>query len=82
MGRSLGKPYVSDMDFARKMSIDYTMVAARALTPQDKTAGGKFRFIYVSGIAAVRDQTKSLWFLPEYRRIRVSISSVPWMPYS
>lgn len=32
----------------------------------------KFRFIYLSGGLAERDQKKSLWFMKENRRIRVS----------
>lgn len=73
--RSLGKARMPDMDVARKVSIDYTMAAARALKEQlDKDGKSKFRFVYLSGMAAERDQTKALWFMQEYRRIRVSLA--------
>lgn len=50
------------------------MTAAKAFT-EDTAAREdrqrRFRFVYVSGFAVVRDQTKSLWFMGEYRKIRV-----------
>lgn len=74
--RTLGKPYIPDIDEARRVSLDYTLAAARAFTEQQHAAArdgreAKFRFIYMSGKAVQRDQTKSLWFLSEYRKIRV-----------
>jgi hypothetical protein len=36
-----------------------------------KDQSQKFRFIYLSGGAAERDQTKTLWFAKEYRHMRV-----------
>lgn len=62
------------MDEARRVSIDYTMAAARFFTENAaarEDRGARFRFVYLSGMAAQRDQTKSLWFLSDYRRIRV-----------
>jgi uncharacterized protein YbjT (DUF2867 family) len=32
-----------------------------------------FRFVYISGAAVERDQSKSLWYMGNYRRMRVSI---------
>jgi nucleoside-diphosphate-sugar epimerase len=32
----------------------------------------KFRFVYVSGWAAERDQTKNIWLMPEPRRSKVN----------
>lgn len=48
-----------------------------------KTKKRKFRFVYLSGAAAERDQTKPLWFMQEYRRIRVSslLFSSPHPPF-
>jgi hypothetical protein len=70
--RSLGKATMPDNETARKISIDFTMAGARALTQQ--AAGHKIRFVYVSGFVTERDQSKSLWFMGEYRRIRVSLN--------
>lgn len=39
--------------------------------PDKEKNVNKFRFIYLSGGAAERDQTKPLWFKQDYRRIRV-----------
>lgn len=49
--------------------------AAAAASGPDHTATvhkKKIRFVYLSGGAAERDQTKPLWFKQDYRRIRVS----------
>lgn len=69
-----------DDETARKVSIDYTLVAARAFAQnvsnqQDK----KFRFVYVSGGMAERDQSKPLWFAQSYRRIRVRFLSLLYL---
>lgn len=76
--RTLGKARMPDNETNKRVSIDYTLAAARAfeasLSSQQETVSNnntKFRFIYLSGAAAERDQTKSLWFMQDYRRIRV-----------
>jgi nucleoside-diphosphate-sugar epimerase len=76
--RTLGKARMPDNETNKRVSIDYTLAAARAfkesLSSQPETISNnntEFRFIYLSGAAAERDQTKSLWFMQDYRRIRV-----------
>lgn len=71
MCRSLGKARIPDNNEARKIIIDYTLAAAKALTPSASTTGKKMRFLYLSGAASERDQVKPLWFMQDYRRIRV-----------
>lgn len=61
-----------DNDVARTVSVDYTIAAAEAFTHDRSPGDGrKFRFVYLSGGAAEKDQTKPLWFKQDYRRIRV-----------
>ena len=62
-----------DNDTARKVCLDYTIAAAKAIggTCRPADEGRKFRFVYLSGGAAERDQTKQLWFKQDYRRMRV-----------
>ena len=63
-----------DNEAAKKVIVDYTMAAARAFTQQTAANNDnvrKFCFVYLSGGAAERDQTKPLWFMRDYRRIRV-----------
>lgn len=61
-----------DDETARQVSVDYTLTAARAFTEHIPVKDGKkFRFVYVSGALAERDQTRSLWIAQSYRRIRV-----------
>ncbi|KAI4234993.1 MAG: hypothetical protein LQ349_003445 [Xanthoria aureola] len=53
--------------------------AAAAASGPDHTATvhkKKIRFVYLSGGAAERDQTKPLWFKQDYRRIRGTIESL------
>ncbi|OQD87520.1 hypothetical protein PENANT_c005G10105 [Penicillium antarcticum] len=69
---TLGKARIPDNDTARRVSIDYTLTAARVF--QD-TCQKPFRFIYCSGAAAERDQTKPLWFMQDYRRIRGQVET-------
>ncbi|KAI4247421.1 MAG: hypothetical protein L6R42_009607 [Xanthoria sp. 1 TBL-2021] len=79
----LGKAWMPNNEQAREVCVDYTMVAVKALTAMHNhaaTTSGpnptasiqkkKFRFVYLSGGAAERDQTKPLWFKQDYRRIR------------
>ncbi|KAF7590000.1 hypothetical protein BBP40_003444 [Aspergillus hancockii] len=69
---------MSDMQMSRKLHIDYTLAAVEAFDQVlASRAGklGKFRFVYCSGGAAERDQTKPLWFAQETRRIRVEVEN-------
>lgn len=61
---------VKDEDVARRVSIEYTMAAARIF---NESCQKPFKFVYCSGSGAEQDQTKSLWFMQNYRRIRVSL---------
>jgi hypothetical protein len=71
--RSIG---TTKLQSGREINVDYTMAAAEAfkksLTPQ-LAEGKKFRFVYVSGAMTSQDQEKPLWFMQEFRRIRVRI---------
>ncbi|KAL2824587.1 hypothetical protein BJY01DRAFT_230418 [Aspergillus pseudoustus] len=65
---------------AKRICIDYTAAAAaafqRAMTASDDGDSGEkkekqpFRFVYISGAAVERDQSKSLWYMGNFRRIR------------
>lgn len=73
-----------ELDTARKVSIDYTLAAAKAFAQDSAPGNGKakkFRFIYCSGFVAERDQTKPLWFMQDYRRIRVRFNHYPTCRY-
>jgi len=75
---SLGKPRIPDNDEARKISINYTLAAVKAFSRDFTLEDGKsekFHFVYLSGAAAERDQTKPLWFMQDYRRIRGQVEN-------
>ncbi|KAL4862242.1 hypothetical protein BDV12DRAFT_207346 [Aspergillus spectabilis] len=68
---ALGLPYHSDMDIYRRVNVEYTLAAVKAFTEYlTPGLGNPLRFIYCSGAAAVRDQEKPLWLMPQMRRIR------------
>ncbi|KAH1985582.1 hypothetical protein KXW60_002742 [Aspergillus fumigatus] len=63
----------------RRVTLEYTSQAAKAFNnaftasneaKQGGSAGSKFRFVYVSGGLAERDQSKPLWFSAGFRRVR------------
>ena len=62
----------------QRSEIEYTMAAAttfaRELAPM-LPQGKKFRFVYLSGMIAERDQGKRLWYAQDGRRIKVRIWS-------
>jgi hypothetical protein len=60
------------MDFkdVRRICHDYTLIGLKAIT-ETRTASSPFRFMYLSGQAAERDQTKTPSFMPQYSLMRV-----------
>ncbi|KKK24514.1 hypothetical protein ARAM_002352 [Aspergillus rambellii] len=61
-----------------KNHVEYTMAAVGAFSEYRTATGANakpFRFIYCSGVAAVRDQETTLWLLPGMRRIRGQIEN-------
>lgn len=71
LGITPGK--VSDDETTRRVSIGYTTAAARLF---NESCQKPFRFVYCSGSGVEQDQTKPLWFLQNYRRIRVRRDSL------
>ncbi|KAL4749395.1 hypothetical protein BDW72DRAFT_194930 [Aspergillus terricola var. indicus] len=73
---TLGVPHHSDIAFYRRVNVDYTLAAVTAFT-ESLTPGLEkpLRFIYCSGAAAVRDPEKSLWLMPQTRRIRGQVEN-------
>lgn len=63
-----------DVETARKVSVDYTLAAAKAfideLAPK-LPESQKFRFVFCSGKFAEWDQDKSLLMLADTRKIKV-----------
>ncbi|KAJ5611337.1 hypothetical protein N7510_008056 [Penicillium lagena] len=72
VSRTLGKARMPDNETARRVSVDYTLAAVRAL---QETTENKIRFVYCSGAAAECDHNKPLWFMQEYRRIRGQVET-------
>ena len=70
-----------DSKLSRRINIDYTLSAASAFSKISLPEGKKFRFLYCSGLLAVRDQQKKLWFMEEGRKIRVRAFTSPLLFY-
>ncbi|KAI9880013.1 MAG: hypothetical protein M1830_005932 [Pleopsidium flavum] len=69
-GRASAYP---DVATATKVNVDYTLAAANAFAKSlvpELGDGKKFRFVLCSGMGAEMDQSKSLWMMPDTRRIK------------
>jgi hypothetical protein len=64
------------MDFkdVRRICHDYTLIGLKAMFEARSVATTPFRFVYLSGVAAERDQTKTPTFMPPYSLMRVCSS--------
>lgn len=62
-------PKMFDNGMAQRISIEYTMTAARLF---NESCQRPFRFVYCSSYLAEGDQTKRLLFFQNYRRMKVS----------
>lgn len=60
-----------NFDEVTKICYDYTVNGLNNITA---VANKPFRFVYTSGVAVERDQTKTLLFRQDYRLMRVSLS--------
>ncbi|KAL4958102.1 hypothetical protein BDW69DRAFT_154653 [Aspergillus filifer] len=65
-----------DDDFTRRVSVEFPRAAAQTLSRAfeegsvDENGGEKFRFVFISGTAAIRDQSARLWYWGWYRKLR------------
>jgi hypothetical protein len=76
INRTLGVK-TADVDIQKKVTLDYTMAAAETFSrlpsrpiSEKTTPRSPFRFVFASGILAVRDQSKSVWFASGARHIK------------
>ncbi|KAI8630762.1 hypothetical protein F5Y19DRAFT_33361 [Xylariaceae sp. FL1651] len=66
-------PQFPDVETARKVSVDYTLAAAKAFTTElapQLPEGRKFRFVFCSGKFAEWDDKKHLAFMSDTRHIK------------
>src|SRR5437763_5680564 len=59
-----------DPSVQRKVAIDYTVAAVQAFSTLGAANGRPFRFVFTSGILAVRDQNKHVWLYSDARKIK------------
>ncbi|PVH79088.1 putative nucleoside-diphosphate-sugar epimerase [Cadophora sp. DSE1049] len=59
----------TSIEVTRKVSVEYTLAAAKAFSALPRPQGRPFRFVFVSGFVVVRDQKASVWFFPEARKV-------------
>ena len=63
-------------DEVRLVCMDYTLTGLHAIFESCGNTSTSFRFLYISGLATERDQTKKPSFLPEYCLMRVSEATI------
>ncbi|CAG9983280.1 unnamed protein product [Clonostachys byssicola] len=66
-------PHFPDLDTFRKVSVDFTLAAARAFKQRLAPAladNQRFRFVFCSGMLAEWDQQKSLLFMADSRHVK------------
>jgi len=70
------------MEFAtvKKICQDYTIHGLKTISEARENKSTPFRFLYVSGAATERDQTKTPSFMPPYSLMRVS--RPPFLPFA
>jgi len=59
-----------DLKEVRRICHDYTLIGLKAMVEARRSTSTTFRFMYMSGIAAERDQTKTPSFMPPYSLMR------------
>jgi len=64
------KSRAMDFEKVRRICQEYTMIGLKAMFEARENNTTPFRFVYVSGTAAERDQTKTPSFMPEYSSMR------------
>lgn len=65
-------------DQVREINHDYTVAALETFSQLPRDDGKKpLRFLYTSGHAAERDQTKTFWLMNDMRLMRVSTPPPP-----
>jgi hypothetical protein len=66
-----------DFEKVRRICQDYTLIGLKAMVEaREATATKPFRFLYMSGVAAERDQTKAPRLMAQYSLMRVSRTQV------
>ena len=63
----------------RRINVDFPVTAAKAFAATlaaQRASTKPFRFVYVSGIVAEKDQARTLWVLSEPRKLRVRASTL------
>jgi len=58
-----------DTEVIRKVTIEYSLTAARTFADLAKQKDQKFRFVFISGFVIVRDQTAHTLFYPKGRKL-------------
>ena len=59
------------LEEVRKICYDYTVTGLETVSSLKRDSQKPFRFVYVSGAKAERDQTQKPWILGDYTILRV-----------
>ncbi|KAH7400370.1 hypothetical protein BKA64DRAFT_723106 [Cadophora sp. MPI-SDFR-AT-0126] len=59
----------TSIEVTRRVTVEYTLAAAKAFSALPRPRGKPFRFVLLSGFVVVRDQKASVWLFPEARKV-------------
>lgn len=74
--RTIGAKALTDAEVTQRVTVDYTMAAARAFSKIKLEEGKRFRFVFTSGKMSVADRGERLWLFKEARYISVRTPSL------
>jgi len=59
----------TNIEVTRKVTVEFTLAAAKAFAKLPRTEGRPFHFVFLSGFVVVRDQNASVWLFGEARKV-------------
>ena len=67
----------TNIEVTRKVTVEFTLAAAKAFAKLPRTEGRPFHFVFLSGFVVVRDQNASVWLFGEARKVAVCSPTLP-----
>ena len=71
--RALGAVSFPNEEIKRRVSVDYVDAAGKAFASAADASGQKMQIVLLSGALVVQDQSQTLYFLGDFRRLRARV---------
>ena len=69
---AIGTKPGGNVDQVKKVDLEASLYTAKTFAESSKERGHKFSFVYLSGYLTDKNQDSRLWFMGEFRHLRVS----------